>query len=220
LRDAPIEPTLPDRVSEFLRPGRARTVAARRAGAAALTLLAIVLAVRDDPHTERVSVVVAASDLGPGHTLTEEDVSLVERDGSALAAGSLTEIADAVGHTLAGPVPAGETLVEVRLVGSRLASAATGIPDARVVPIRLADAGVGDLLREGDRVDVLTVAGRADVTLPDAHILARGAIVVLAQHPDSLGDQRERVIMIALEPAQATAVAAASLVSALTVTLH
>lgn len=183
-------------------------------------MFATVLALRGDPDTERVPVVVAARDLSPGRALTADDLTLSERDASGLAAGSLTDLANAVGHTLAGPVPAGETLVDARLVGPRLASAATGVQDARVVPIRLADAGVGELLREGDLVDVVTVAGATDAAVPDAHVLARGAIVVLAQRADSARDRNERVILVALEPDQATAVAAASLVSALTVTLH
>ena len=215
-----LQPTLPDRIAERLRPGRARAGNARRAGAALLTVLAIVLALRGNPDSERVSVVVAARDLNPGRILTADDLTVTDRDASSLVAGSLTDPANAVGHTLAGPVPNGEILVDARLVGPRLASAATGDHDARVVPIRLADAGVGELLREGDLVDVVTVAGGTDVAVPDAHVLARGAIVVLAQRADSARDRHEQVILVALEPGQATAVAAASLVSALTVTLH
>ncbi|MFD3810479.1 SAF domain-containing protein [Rhodococcus sp. NPDC058639] len=219
-RPSSLQPTFPDRIAERLRPGWARAGAARKAGAGLLAVLATVLALRGDPDTERLPVVVAARDLSPGRALTADDLTLSERDASGLAAGSLTDLANAVGHTLAGPVPAGETLVDARLVGPRLASAATGVQDARVVPIRLADAGVGELLREGDLVDVVTVAGGTDAAVPDAHVLARGAIVVLAQRADSARDRTERVILVALEPDQATAVAAASLVSALTVTLH
>ncbi|WP_407441888.1 SAF domain-containing protein [Rhodococcus sp. (in: high G+C Gram-positive bacteria)] len=219
-RPSSLQPTFPDRIAERLRPGWARAGTARKAGAGLLAVLATVLALRGDPDTERLPVVVAARDLSPGRALTADDLTLSERDASGLAAGSLTDLANAVGHTLAGPVPAGETLVDARLMGPRLASAATGVQDARVVPIRLADAGVGELLREGDLVDVVTVAGGTDAAVPDAHVLARGAIVVLAQRADSARDRTERVILVALEPDQATAVAAASLVSALTVTLH
>lgn len=219
-RPGSLQPTLPDRIAERLRPGRARAGTARRVGAGLLTALAIVLALRGNSDTEQVPVVIAARDLTPGRILTADDLTIADRDSSSLAAGSLTDPANAVGHTLAGPVPSGEILVDARLVGPRLASAATGDEEARVVPIRLADAGVGELLREGDLVDVVTVAGGPDVAVPDAHVLARGAIVVLAQRADSARDRHDRVILVALEPDQATAVAAASLVSALTVTLH
>ncbi|MEE2031594.1 SAF domain-containing protein [Rhodococcus chondri] len=217
---ANLHPSLADRAVEFMRPGWARTVAARRAAAGALVVLAVVLAIRDDPGAERASVVVAVRDLSPGHALTADDVVVADREAATVPAGTLTNVSDAVGHTLAGPVPAGEGLVDTRILGPRLAAAATGLPDARVVPIRLADAGVGDLLREGDRVDVLTVAGESTTAMPDAHVLARGAVVVLAEHSTTGREQRERVVLVALEPEQATAVAAASLVNALTVTLH
>lgn len=220
---APLQPTLPDRVTEFLRPGWSRMVRARRIAAALLAALAVLLAFRGDPAGDRAVVVTAARDLAPGHVLTADDVVLADRDSSALAAGTLHEADDAVGHILAGPVPAGEPLVDVRLLGPRVAAAATGFPDARVVPIRLADAGVSELLREGDRVDVLTVTGDAPgpgEPLPGAHVLARGAVVVLAESGGSARERSERVVMVALEPEPATTVAAASLVGALTVTLH
>lgn len=219
-RPAPsLESNLPDRIRTLMRPGWARTVAARRVVAALLVVLAAVLALRDDPAADRTAVVVANRDLAPGVTLTADDVAVAERDASAVVTGTLTDIADAVGHTLAGPVPGGEALIDTRILGPRLAAAAVGTGDARVVPIRLADAGVGRLLREGDKVDVLTVTGESDATMGDAHVLARGAVVVLAQHEES-SDQRERVILVALEQEQAVSVAAASLTSALTVTLH
>lgn len=217
---ASLQPTLPDRFVELLRPDWSRIVRARRIAAGLLAALAVLLALRGDPDADRVSVVVAARELAPGHTLTADDVAHVERDRSALVAGTLHDIDDAVGHTLAGPVPAGEPLVDTRLLGPRLAVAATGFADARVVPIRLADAGVSELLREGDRVDVLTVTETDDGPLPGAHVLARGAVVVLAESAGSARDRNERVVLVALEPEPATAVAAASLVSALTVTLH
>lgn len=217
---ASLRPTLIDRASTLVRPGWARTVAARRGAAALLALVALVTALRDGPSSGRSPAVVAVRDLSPGYTLTLDDVELVDRESSAVPSGALTVLSDAVGHTLSGPVPAGETLVSVRMLGPRLAGAATGNPDARVVPIRLADAGVGDLLREGDLVDVLTVAPGSEDLSPSAQVLATGATVVLAHTAEDGGDQRERVVLLALAPEQATAVAAASLVSALTVTLH
>ncbi|NGP05064.1 flagellar biosynthesis protein FlgA [Rhodococcus sp. 14C212] len=218
----PLDPTLSDRLTALTRPGWARTVAVRRAIAAGLVGVAAVSAVTGDPSGERTRTVVAARDLRPGQTLTVDDVTVVERDSSLLPSGALTDPTEAIGHTLAGPVPVGEALVGVRMLGPRLAAAATGDAAARVVPVRLADPGVGDLLREGDLVDVLTVAeaGASSDAAPEARVLATGATVVLAQGTNETNDRGEKVVLLALPPEPATAVAAASLVSALTVTLH
>lgn len=217
-----LQPGPLDRIGELLRPGWARTVAARRVAAGLLVTVAVALMFRGDPGTDRTPVVVAARDLSPGITLTADDVTVADRDTSGIVAGTLTDVAAAVGHTVSGPVPAGEALVDTRVLGPRLASAATGDDDARLVPIRLADAGVGELLREGDRVDVLTVAEDtdADPAAPAARVLAGGAVVVLTQRAETSGNSRDHVVLVALSADQATAVAAASLVSALTVTLH
>ncbi|AWG98108.1 RcpC/CpaB family pilus assembly protein [Rhodococcus ruber] len=216
----PLDPTLADRLTALTRPGWARTVAVRRAIAAGLVGVAAVSAVTGGASDDRTRTVVAARDLRPGQTLTVDDVTVVERDASQLPSGALTDPAEALGHTLAGPVPAGEALVGVRMLGPRLAAATTGDSAARVVPVRLADPGVGDLLREGDLVDVLTVAEASAPSAPEVRVLATGATVVLAQGTDETNNRGEKVVLLALPPEPATAVAAASLVSALTVTLH
>ncbi|MBP2210399.1 Flp pilus assembly protein CpaB [Rhodococcus ruber] len=216
----PLDPTLADRLTALTRPGWARTVAVRRAIAAGLVGVAAVSAVTGGASDDRTRTVVAARDLRPGQTLTVDDVTVVERDASQLPSGALTDPAEALGHTLAGPVPAGEVLVGVRMLGPRLAAATTGDSAARVVPVRLADPGVGDLLREGDLVDVLTVADASAPSAPEVRVLATGATVVLAQGTEETNIRGEKVVLLALPPEPATAVAAASLVSALTVTLH
>nr|WP_230596305.1 MULTISPECIES: RcpC/CpaB family pilus assembly protein [Rhodococcus] len=87
--------------------------------------------------------------------------------------------------------------------------------------MHLADAAVTDLLREGDRVDVLTVESQEDPNaVPAARVLASGAMVVLVSADAGGNRQRDRVVLLALPTNDATTVAAASLVSALTVTLH
>ena len=115
---------------------------------------------------------------------------------------------------------AGETFTDLRVVGPRLAAAAAGSADARIVPIRLADAAVADVLRAGDRVDVVGVedAGGPGASKP-ARTLATDAAVVLVT---ATGDRRgaERVVLLALDTEYATAVAGASLRTALTVVFH
>ncbi|MFC7448652.1 SAF domain-containing protein [Rhodococcus daqingensis] len=215
-----LDPTWADRLSSLTRPGSARVATVRRVLAAALALTALILLVRGDPADDRVAVVTAAHDLTPGLILAADDVRLVELAASTAPTGSLRTLDDAVGHTLTGPARTGETLTDVRLLGPRLANAATGTTDARVVPIRLADPEVTDLLREGDRVDVLTVDPDTEGPAPNARVLASAATVILVSPKDSGRGARERVVMLALPAGEATTVAAASLSSALTVTFH
>ncbi|TQF74043.1 flagellar biosynthesis protein FlgA [Rhodococcus spelaei] len=209
--------TLGDRLARLTRPGWARTTLARRIGAAALALAALVLLIRGDRDADEVSVVTAARDLTPGEVLTLADLKVTPTGAGAVPAGALRVPEEAVGHTVAGPARRGEALTDVRLLGPRLAEAAVGGPDARVVPIRLADPEVTDVLRVGDRVDVLTVGADRST---EPRIVASGATVVLVTAKESGRTTRERVVMLALPSAAATTVAAASLSGALAVTFR
>ena len=213
-----LDSTLLDRFAQ--RPAWVGSVKVRRIAAGILVAVAVLLFVDDAAGDDRVRVVTAGRDLTPGTILTPADVAVAEWDSATVPDGAVLDSADVDGRTLTGPVRAGELLTDVRLLGSRTATAAVGV-EARVVPVHLADAGVTDLLREGDRVDVLTVETQEnpDAT-PAARILASGAMVVLVSAEAGGGRQRDRVVLLALPTEDATTVAAASLVSALTVTLH
>ncbi|MCQ4118233.1 SAF domain-containing protein [Rhodococcus tibetensis] len=216
-------PSWVDRLSELTHPNWARTLVARRVAAAALTCLAVALFVRGDPDSARSPVVVAARDLQPGRILADTDLEVREFEAGSLPDGAVTAVSDISGRTLAGPTRAGETLTDVRVPGPRLAATAAGIEDARIVPVRLADPVVAELLREGDRVDVLTVDADAPPhsgRQQGATVLASDAVVVLVTPSANGRDQRDRVVMLALPATEATTVAAASLTSAITVTFQ
>ncbi|WP_430331360.1 RcpC/CpaB family pilus assembly protein [Rhodococcus sp. ACT016] len=218
-----LAPTLGDRLGRLLRPGWARTDAARRIAAAGLVVVAFVLFVRDNRGDIGEPAVVAAHDLTPGHVVTSDDVRTTARSRADLPDGSVDDPTAVVGRTVSSPVRAGEIFTDVRLLGPRLAEAAVGSVDARVVPVRLSDAGLAEFIREGDRVDVLTVDGSraADTSQPRAAtILASGATVVLVSGEQQSGPRRDQVVMLALPAPEASAVAAASLTDAITVTLH
>lgn len=215
-RQSRLNATLLDRIS--IRPGWTRTALFRRIAAGLLGAFAVVLFAQDAVATDHIQVVVAARDLTPGMRLEPGDVRLAEYSPSTVPDGALSDVADAETHTVAGPVRAGEALTDVRLLSSRLAEAAVETADARIVPIRLTDAGVTGLLREGDTVDVLTVGeGDGERT---AQILATRAVVVLVSPEDTKQRSGDRVVLVAMSSGDASSVAAASLVSALTVTFH
>ncbi|MFD6391628.1 SAF domain-containing protein [Nocardia sp. NPDC060259] len=203
------------------RPAWVDALLARRIAAAVLALLALVMFVRGDPGASRHAVVVAARDLAPGRLLTADDLRVDHHESRSLPSGSATETAPLLGATLTGAMRAGETFTDLRVVGPRLAAAAAGSADARIVPIRLADPAVADVLRAGDRVDVVGVedAGGPGAAKP-ARTLATDAAVVLVTATGERRSGAERVVLVALGAEYATAVAGASLRTALTVVFH
>jgi Flp pilus assembly protein CpaB len=217
-----LNPSLMSRIAAGLRPDWTRTVAARRAAAAALVVLAGVAALRPDPADGRADVVVAARDLAPGTALTASDLRVESRSATTIPDGSRDDAGTLAGSTLTGPVRRGEVITDVRVLGSRLAEASAG-PDARIVPVHPADAALLDLVRAGDVVDVLTVTDAPGTARADAQgrprVVATDAVVVMvsakAKEPG-----REGVVMIALPAPAANEVAGASLSQAITLTFH
>jgi Flp pilus assembly protein CpaB len=199
-----------------LRPDWTRTVAARRATAGALVVLAAVAALRSDPHGDQTDIVVAARDLSSGVELTADDVRLEKRTAAMVPDGSQANVDAVVGSTLAGPARRGEVLTDVRLLGPRLAQSAAG-PDARIVPLHLADSALLDLTRPGDVVDVL--AASDDDT--DPRVVATDAIVVLvSEKQKGVGAGGDRVVLVALPAHAANDVAGATLMQTVTLTFH
>lgn len=217
MAESSLNPSLVSRISAFLRPDWTRTVRARRFAAAGLVMLAGVAALRSNPEDDRAEVVVA-HDLRPGTALTPGDVRLEKRSATTLPDGSQADLDAVVGSTLASPTRRGEVLTDVRLLGSRLAESTAG-PDARIVPLHLADSALVDLVRVGDVVDVLA----APVTDSPAalRLLATDAIVVLvsAQQKAQAADS-DRVVLVALPARLANTVAGAALGQTVTLTLH
>lgn len=202
------------------RPSWADGLLARRLLAAALTALAVVLLLRGDPGSERTEVVVAGRDLPPGHLLEADDLRSTPHEAGTLPTGAVDDIAILVGATLTGAMRTGEVFTDLRIVGPRLAAVATGARDARIVPIRLADTAVAEILRAGDRVDVIGAEDQGGPGTRPARLLAIDAAVVLVSSPADRRGTPERVVLVAMDAEHATAVAAASLRTALTVVFH
>lgn len=206
-----------------LRPAWFDLTLLRRLAAVTLAAVAALIALRADPGGAQTSVVVAAHTLRPGQVLGAADLRRATLPSAALPEGVVTDAAQLVGAISTGAVHTGEILTDLRTVSPRLAAAATGAPDARIVPMRLADNAIAEILRAGDRVDVVA-ADEGHERSPTARTLATDAAVVLVSAPeDSSARSREstdRVVLLALDPDHATAVAAASLHTAMTVVFH
>jgi Flp pilus assembly protein CpaB len=203
-----------------LRPDWSRTLAARRIAAGTLVILAAVIALRSDPKGDRTEIVVAARDLSSGVELTADDVRLEKRSAATLPDGSQGDVGAVVGATLAGPARRGEVLTDVRVLGPRLAESVAG-PDARIVPLPLADSALLDLVRPGDVVDVLAAAPSDTGEDARPQVVATDAVVVLvSEKPKGAGNGSDRVVLVALPAHAANAVAASALVQTVTLTFH
>ena len=218
-----LNPTPLNRISRALRPDFVRTPLARRIAAGLLVLLAGASALRPDPaHTQR-RVAVAVRDLSPGTTLTAEDVTLKTLPVAALPEGAQTALTGLLGATLAGPARRGEVLTDTRVLGSRLVGLSAG-PDARVVPLHLPESAVLDLLRAGDVVDVVGAtepAGEGPARESRPRVVASEAVVVLVSPTSTaIGSSNDRVVLVALPAPAAPALAAATLVQTVTLTIR
>jgi Flp pilus assembly protein CpaB len=220
-----LDPTVVDRVRGWLRPGPMVVLRVRRGCATVLAGLAAVLMVRGDPDRAVVPVVVASRDLEPGRALVSDDLQTVRRPAGELPDGAVRDPARLTGRVLAGPMRAGEIVTDVRVLDSRMAAAATGGVNVRIVPIRPADPGLDEIVRPGDRVDVVAVArrspdepDRADTpTAPT--VAARDAVVVSVSAATSRSNP-QHVVLVAVDEPSAASLAALSLTSALTLVLR
>ena len=210
----------------MLRPDWTRTVLARRVAAGGLVVLAGLAALRSNPAGDYAEVVVADHDLRPGAALTPADVRLEKRLAATVPDGARTDVGAVVGATLAGPTRRGEVLTDVRLLGSRLAEAAVASkagPGARIVPLRLADSALIDLVRVGDVVDVLAAPATGSPETPQTapKVVATDAVVVLVSaKPKVQAADGDRVVLVALPARVANTVAGSALGQAVTLTLH
>ncbi len=215
-----LNPSAMSRLSGALRPDWSRTIVARRVAAGALVILAAVAALRSDPQGDRTEIVVAARDLAPGVELSAADLRLENRSAATVPDGSQSDLAAVMGATLAGPARRGEVITDVRLLGPRLAESTAG-PDARIVPLHLADTALLDLIRSGDVVDVL--AATTSDTGADARpqVVATDAVVVLvSEKQKGAGNGGDRVVLVAVDAHAANDVAAAALVQTVTLTFR
>jgi len=155
--------------------------------------------------------VLAAHDLPSGTTLRAADVRLADLPGEARPTGVLSTLDAVDGRLLAGAVRAGEPLTDARLATVH----APGEPGTATVPVRLADVAVAELLRPGQRVDVVA----APEPSSPAAVLASGATVVTVGHQEP-ATLKGPLVLLRLPEAAATKVAAISLERPVTVTLR
>ena len=182
----------------------------RRPLAALLVALAVLIGLRTTvgPGPPTVEVPVAAHDLATGERLAADDVSITHWPAD-LAPSGLT--GSVTGQVLAAPLRQGEAITDLRFIGSELARAH---PDLTVIPLRLPDPAVVELLQVGDRVDL----GAVDPETGDSADLARDVLVLAIPPPgDADSSLTGRLIVAGVSPELAKLVFSATLRQFLTV---
>lgn len=186
-----------------------RRMQARRLAAAGLAGGAVWAAITAfaPQQPAREQVVVASTDLGAGHRLEADDLSVVPIDAQAAPASRLGEASAALGQVLAAPMERGEMVTASRL---RPSSALRELPGgARALHVPVADSGTVALVRPGDRVDVVSAAGGEVVG---------GGLLVLSidpaggeQSPLGSGEQGGGGVVLAVPPGDVGRIVAASI---------
>ena len=187
---------------------------------AAVAVLAAVKALAPGaPHL--VAVWAAARDLPGGSPLSSQDLRTVALPADAVPAGALTAGAPVVGRLLAAPVRRGEPLTDVRLLGPSLLTALPE-PGLVAVPVRVADgSAAAALVHPGDVVDVLAVDDQATGGSASRPVTVASAVRVVAvpARAAASGDAAGLVV-VAVDRAQAGALAAASTSARLSLALR
>lgn len=217
-----ISPTLVDRLRTSVSArGWPRALTLRRAVAGVLVAAAALIAVTAPPAARAAptaATVVAAHDLPSGRQLTAADLAVVWFPLQIRPPGALGSVAEASGRLLAGVTAAGEPVTTAGLVGPNNTALAAG-PGHVAVPVRLADAAVAELVRPGQRVDVVGVGERGSAGGPLAENATVITVVEASGGRDGPGGDG-RIVVLALPSADAAGVASASLGQPVTVTFR
>jgi pilus assembly protein CpaB len=121
-----------------------------------------------------LDIVVAATDLARGTTLSEDMLSASSVPSGFAPPGAIDDAASAVGRVLASDVEAGEVITRSRLAGAAVGPISALVPDG----LRAVIVGGGvppDALRAGDRVEVFATYGGGR---PHTELVATGLEVV------------------------------------------
>jgi Flp pilus assembly protein CpaB len=190
--------------------------------AGVLLLIAVFAAASGGRDSDVSPVIVAAHDLTPGSRLTSSDVTTTQADPAVIPAGAITDPSALIDLTVTGPVRSGEMLTGSRVLSSRLPIELLGRPDARLVPVKLSDTAIVELLREGDVVDVLSINdSNGDQSVRAATVLVKNAVVALVSEPAQIRrTDGSRLALLAMPERDAHTVASATLASPITVVFH
>ncbi|HEU4566641.1 MAG TPA: SAF domain-containing protein [Marmoricola sp.] len=183
---------------------RRRPLAALAAGVAVF----VAVSAASSPPPPTVPVWTAARDLPAGTVLAADDLRRVGFAPASVPAHRIGSAREVLGRTLTGPVGRGQPVSDLDVVRP---GPAARYPGRVAVPVRITDPAVAGLLRVGDRVSLVA----ADPTARDeggTTLATDVAVVALpAPVPDAASSGLPgRLVLVAVAPEEADAVAAAS----------
>lgn len=211
-----MKPILPN----LNQPGIQRTALIRKALAGALILLGIALHFSSNANTSE-HVVVFAEQVPAGTTIEEKHLTLAPFHSGKKPEGSFASTSDVIGQTVIAPHTKGSPVTTLstassELLGTIVTNTTEVNPGEKLnmVPIKLADPSLANLLTHGDVVTVIS----ADKTTEKPSVIAAGGRVIYATKTgQNNSDSSPGTVMLALPAPLAESVAAASLASPLTV---
>ena len=164
-----------------------------------------------------IQIVVAASDLATGTTLSANNTSLLDWFSDALPSGSFTKIDDVVGHPLLYPLSANEPILQrdLGLEGAGIGLAGKIPAGMRATAVRSNEiVGVAGFLYPGSHVDVLVTFSPSGGTGPVTQTVLQNVEVLTAGQtiePDPQGKpQQVNVVTLLLNPEDSQKVQLAS----------
>ena len=179
--------------------------------AAAIAVYAGLVAVRGDDTG--VPVLTAVRAIPAGTSLAEADIAIARWPPGIVPEGTLTDVGDAVGRTTVAALPAGDIVAR-----SDLLDGGSLVNEGYVaLPVRFGSGAPLELLRVGDRVDLIGTArdGRSATVL-----VSRARVVALPEDKGSVISGGGGVVLFEVTPAQAATVADAASLGALSFALR
>lgn len=170
------------------------------------------------PPPPTVDVAVTARAIAPGTLLSREDIAIRAVDADLAPPGALHSWRDLLGRAAVVGLPAGAPLHATLVSDDGISAAAPH--GTVVVPVRLSDDAVADLLRPGDRVDLLAGTTSGSEPAGEPRYLARAALVLpvpATREPQDAGgllgaapDGEGPVTLVAVSPGDAPELSAVS----------
>ncbi|WP_460462696.1 Flp pilus assembly protein CpaB [Arthrobacter pigmenti] len=124
----------------------------------------------------QTGVVTAVRDLAAGEVLSASALQVTQIDPDIVPKGTYGSPGQLVGKQLAAPVRSGEILTDAALLGPGLLIGAP--PGTVAVPLRISDSSTVQLVRTGERVDVVVSAGNGYERAVKSHTAAEDVVVL------------------------------------------